>query len=121
MSQPTARLSIDVLAAPVEIYRDDWSIAHARASGVLDAFAAQGYLHAQDRMWHMDSARKQMEGRWAEWVGPAAVELDKLSRRTGAAEASRRDYDALSEESRQMCDAYAAGVNAWIAASERPL
>ncbi|GAB3304854.1 penicillin acylase family protein [Epidermidibacterium keratini] len=120
MSQPTA-LTIDVLDAPVSIYRDDWSIAHAQAQTVTDAFVAQGYLHAADRMWHMDSARKQMEGRWAEWVGPAGVELDKLNRRVGAAQASRRDYAALGNEARQMCDAYAAGVNAWIAQTERPL
>ncbi|MEO6957938.1 MAG: penicillin acylase family protein [Antricoccus sp.] len=98
----------------IEIYRDDWGIAHIRAKTRHDAFFAQGYVHAQDRMFHMDVARRQMSGRWAQWVGAAGVPLDSLARRLGADHASRRDYAALGAEAVAMCEAYSAGVNSYL-------
>jgi penicillin amidase len=103
------------------IYRDQWGIPHVRAASELDLFAAQGYAHASDRLWQMDASRRQMQGRWAEWAGPAAAEADKLARRLGASSTSIRDYGALGAEARAMVDAYAAGVNAFIAAGPLPM
>jgi penicillin G amidase len=109
------------VSQPVHIYRDEWHIPHVRARSMRDAFVGQGYAHAMDRLWQMDASRKQMEGRWSEWVGPGGVAADKLARRLGAAAASVRDYDALGAEARMMVDAYAAGVNAFIAAGPAPV
>lgn len=114
------RLTVAGLTGPVEVHRDRWGIPHIRARATADVFFAQGYVHAQDRLWQMEAARRRMEGRWAEWGGRAAVAADALARRLGAAPASRRDYAALSAETRAMLDAYAAGVNAFIAEG-RPL
>ncbi|HEX9034337.1 MAG TPA: penicillin acylase family protein, partial [Streptosporangiaceae bacterium] len=44
-----------------------------------------------------------------------------LARRLGAAAASVRDYEALGADARMMVDAYAAGVNAYIASGPVPL
>lgn len=107
-------ISLDVLDAPVDVYLDDWGIPHARAGSVHDAFVAQGFLHARDRLWQMDAVRRQIAGRWSEWVGSAGLEADKLARRLDAAGASRRDYDAIGDEARSMLTAYAEGVNGWI-------
>jgi penicillin amidase len=104
-----------------QIYRDRWGIPHVRAASMLDLFAAQGYAHARDRLWQMDACRRQMEGRWAEWTGPAGVRADALARRLGAGTSSLRDYGALGAEARSMVDAYAAGVNAFIAAGPLPM
>src|ERR1700729_449662 len=93
---------------PVHIYRDQWGIPHVRAQSVHDAFAGQGYAHAMDRFWQMDASRKLMEGRWAEWVGAAGVEADRLARRLRAAAASIRDYAVLGAEAKAMVDAYTA-------------
>src|SRR5262249_8382417 len=75
---------------PVRRYRDAWGIPHVRAHSVHDVFVGQGYAHAMDRLWQMDAARKQMEGRWAEWVGAAGLPADRLARRLRAAAASIR-------------------------------
>lgn len=105
----------------IDIYRDDWGIAHIRARTTHDIFFAQGFIHAKDRMFQMDVARRQMAGRWAEWVGPAGVPLDSLARRVGADDASRRDYEALGGEAIAMCEAYTAGVNSYLeSASQAP-
>ncbi len=103
------------LHAPVDIHRDTWGIPHVRARNAHDAFFAQGYAHAEDRLWQMDAARQRMQGRWSEWVGPSGVAADTLARRLGVVAACERDFAALQPASRAMLEAYAAGVNAWLA------
>ena len=82
----------------VDVHRDAWGIPHARARGTADAFFAQGYVHAQDRLWQMDAARRRMLGRWAEWEGSAGVAADTLARQLDVAGASQRDFAGLSGE-----------------------
>ena len=41
------------LEGRVEVWRDAQGISHIRAHSVHDAFPAQGFVHAQDRLWHM--------------------------------------------------------------------
>jgi penicillin amidase len=108
------------LVHPVQVYRDPWGIPHIQARCEQDAFFAQGYVHAQDRLWQMDACRLRMEGRWAEWAGPSAVAGDTLARRLGGRAASERDYAALGKPARQMLHAYSEGVNAYLAQG-RPL
>jgi penicillin G amidase len=126
MDDPGTQASADVLHGggwverPVHLYRDEWGIPHIRAHSVHDAFVGQGYVHAMDRFWQMDACRKQMEGRWAEWVGPAGVEADRLARRLRAGATSIRDYEALGADARTMVDAYTAGVNAYLLTHPAP-
>src|SRR5215472_11714452 len=61
-----------------------------------------------------------MEGWWAEWVGQAGLEADRLARRLRAAAASIRDYGELGREARAMVDAYADGVNAYLRTHPAP-
>jgi penicillin amidase len=106
---------------PVRLYRDEWGIPHVRAHSAHDAFVGQGYAHAMDRFWQMDASRKQMEGRWAQWVGAAGLPADRLARRLRAGAASIRDYQALGADARAMVDAYTAGVNAWLRTHPAPV
>jgi len=103
-------------SAPVTILRDGFGIPHIRAEGgATDTFRAQGLVHAQDRLFQMELNRRRALGRAAEWLGPPAAAGDVLARRLGVEAASRRDAAALSPEARAMIEAYAAGVNDWIA------
>ncbi len=102
------------LNGPVSIIRDRWGIPHAKAGSAADAFFAQGFVHAQDRLWQMEYDRRRAAGRWAELVGQAGVAQDMLMRRFGLYESSRRDYERLGAASRAMFDAYTAGVNAFV-------
>ncbi|MDB5316920.1 MAG: penicillin amidase, partial [Rhodospirillales bacterium] len=102
--------------APVTILRDGFGIPHIRAeAGAADAFRAQGLVHAQDRLFQMELNRRRALGRAAEWLGPVAVAGDMLARKLGIEAASRRDAAALSPEARAMLEAYAAGVNGFLA------
>ena len=102
------------LSQPVEVYRDSLGIPHIHAANEADAFFAQGFVTAQDRLWQMEFDRRRAVGRWAEVVGASAVNQDKLMRRFRLEESARADYAAVDEDTRAMLDSYAAGVNAFI-------
>src|SRR5215467_3071701 len=105
------------LDGPVEVIRDSRGVPHCRAVSEHDAFFAQGFLHAADRLWQMDYDRRRGLGRSAEVIGRAGVTGDALYRRVGLAAAVQRDLTALSAPARDMLAAYAAGVNALISRS----
>jgi penicillin amidase len=107
-------LAVPGLVGPVTVWRDAWGIPHIRAGTPADAYHALGFVHAQDRLFQMDLNRRRALGRTAEWFGPKAVSADALVRRLGMAAACERDYAALGFEAREMLDAYAAGVNAFL-------
>jgi penicillin amidase len=102
------------LHGPVDLWRDPEGVPHARAASLHDAFFAQGFAHAQDRLWHMEYDRRRAYGRWAEVAGPAGVGQDVLARRLGLGRSARADYEGAAPETRAMLDAYAAGVNAFL-------
>ncbi|MCB8883803.1 penicillin acylase family protein [Acidisoma cellulosilytica] len=104
-----------------ETWRDPWGIPHIKAPGRHEAFAALGYVHAEDRLWQMEGLLRRGTGRYAEWVGQPAVAGDMLARRLDTAGASQRDFAALGDDARTMLEAYAGGVNAFIATGRRPV
>ena len=104
----------------VTVWRDAWGIPHVRAANARDAWFAQGFVTAQDRLWAMEYDRRRAVGRWAEVVGESATDQDLQLRRHRLADAARADYAAAGPRARAMLDAYAAGVNAFIA-SDAPL
>ena len=110
----TGTVELNGLDAAAEVYRDEWGIPHVKAESELDAFFAQGFVTAQDRLWHMEYDRRRGSGRWAEVVGPQALGQDKLMRRFRLAASAKADYDACYEHTRRIFEAYAAGVNAYI-------
>src|SRR5262245_27938934 len=104
----------------IVVHRDEWGIPHARASTAHDAFFAQGYVQAQDRLFQLDYDRRRAYGRWSEVVGARGLEFDVFTRRCGLRAASVREYEALTPEARMVLDAYAAGVNAWLDGGATP-
>ena len=116
--QLTGTLRLTGLDAPVEVFRDAYGIPHVRAAGERDAFFAQGFVTAQDRLWQMEYDRRRGAGRWAEAVGPPALEQDKLMRRFRLEASARADYQAVADHTRAMLDAYAEGVNSFIEDSD---
>ncbi|WP_424814491.1 penicillin acylase family protein [Roseococcus sp. YIM B11640] len=108
-------LRVPGLQAGVTILRDELGVAHIRAGSMHDAFFAQGFCHAQDRLFQMELNLRRALGRSAEWLGASAFGADALSRRLGVEAASRRDAAALGADAKAMIEAYAAGVNAFIA------
>jgi penicillin amidase len=103
------------LKGPVEVLRDRWGVPHIYADAAEDLFFAQGYVHAQDRLWQMEFQRRVGSGRLSEVVGEAALELDRFFRVMGLNRAAQAEAEALDDETRRALEAYAAGVNAYMA------
>ena len=111
-------LDLPGLEDVVEIYRDPYGVPHVRARTVHDAFFAQGFVTAQDRLWHMEHDRRWAYGRWAEYAGEVAAAQDVFMRRLQLRQSVEGDYAAVNAETRAMFDAYTGGVNAFIDTSE---
>lgn len=102
------------LHGEVEIVRDASGVPHIYAGDDHDLLFAQGFVHAQDRLWSMDFDRRLASGRLSELVGPSALDFDKFLRTLGSLRTAERDLAALEEETRELLRAYCAGVNAFI-------
>jgi penicillin G amidase len=109
------------LSGPVTVTRDQWGVPHIKASTDLDAFWAEGYVHAQDRLWQMELNRRTGAGRLSEILGDAALEQDKFLRTWGFYRAAQASEAALSDRTRAILAAYSAGVNAFISEGKLPL
>ncbi|KPJ49025.1 MAG: hypothetical protein AMJ38_04110 [Dehalococcoidia bacterium DG_22] len=107
-------VSLKGLDSSVEVIRDRWGVPHIYAGSVRDAVFGQGYVHAQDRLWHLELARRMASGGLAEVFGPLALDADRLLRRVGLRRAAEAELAQLAEAVRQNMEAYAAGVNAFI-------
>jgi penicillin amidase len=108
-------LSLSGLDAPVDVYRDKYGIPHIYASTTHDLFFAQGYVHAQDRFWQMDFWRHIGSGRLSEMFGDSQVDTDKFLRTLGWGRVAQQELGALDPQSLAILDAYAQGVNAYLA------
>jgi penicillin amidase len=107
-------VTIAGLDGEVEIIRDGNGVPHIYAGTVHDLFLAQGYVHAQERFWQMDTWRHIGSGRVSEMFGDDQVETDAFLRAMGWRELAEQQYAAASELGRDALDAYAAGVNAYL-------
>lgn len=116
-------LTVPGLHTPVKVIRDSWGVPHIYADNAPDLFMAQGYVHAQDRLWQMELHRRIGHGRLAEIFGAIAVDSDRLLRVLGLGRAARREAELLDGELHMAINAYVRGVNAYLArhASRLPI
>ena len=114
LPQTDGRLTIQALDALVTVRRDAAGIAHIYGDTPHDLFLAQGYVHAQERLWQMEVWRHISSGRLSELFGASTLDQDRFIRTLGWRQAAQRDLDAIGAEAREALDAYAEGVNAYI-------
>lgn len=103
------------LGAEVTVARDELGIPTIVADTAHDLFAAQGYVHAQDRFWEMDFRRHVTSGRLAELFGASQLPTDRFLRTLGWHRVAEQEVAALDETTRGYYEAYAEGVNAYLA------
>ena len=77
---PTLGYLVTGLDKPVEILVDTWGIPHIYAKSQYDAFFAQGFNAARDRLWQIDLWRRRGLGKLAEVFGASMVERDHAAR-----------------------------------------
>jgi penicillin amidase len=121
LPQTDGTLTTSGLHAPVEIVRDRWGVPHIYAASNADLFFAQGYVHAQDRLWQMELQRRTALGQLAEIFGPSALDSDRFLRILGFGRVARQEALALGDPEREAVVAYCRGVNAFLTANPRRL
>lgn len=117
--QSTEPHKIIGLDKPAEILIDEWGIPHIYAQTLYDAFVAQGYAAARDRLWQMDLWRKRGLGEMAKDFGPAWVENDQAARSVLYRGNMYREWLAYGSDAKRVAQAFVAGVNAFIAETEQ--
>ena len=105
---------------PGQITRDANGVAHIRAFTDEDAVFLNGWVHAEDRLFHMDENRRTANGTLAELLGSAALPSDIQLRTLGLGRAATLSQLEYSPRMTRLLAAYAAGVNAWVAANPLP-
>ena len=121
LAQTDGTLQLQGLHAPVEVIRDHWGAPHIYASNVPDALFAQGFVHAQDRLWQMEFNRRLVAGRLAEVLGATPLPVDRWMRILGMRRVAEAEVALLRPDVRAEVDAYVAGINAFIARGKLPI
>ena len=85
-----------------------------------DAARALGYLHASERMFQMDILRRVGQGRMAEIRGADLLPVDKFIRTIGFYREAETSLSSLSPWAQKRLEAYAEGVNAFLASHALP-
>ncbi len=124
------------LDGAVTIARDAFGVPGVFGGSLADVAFGMGYACAEDRLFQMDLMRVALRGELASVLGArpvddalpfrlprgaTLVDLDAFTRALGFRGAAEASYAIASAEARAWLDAYAAGVNAFVATGRRPL
>ena len=109
------------LSNPVIVTYDSLGVPSISASSVPDLLFAQGYITAQDRLWQMDMTRRYASGDLSAVLGPEYVKIDREQRILGLRQVAERSVANMTAAQRAQFEAYAAGVNAYIAQHQKTL
>ncbi|MBI3468799.1 MAG: penicillin acylase family protein [Planctomycetes bacterium] len=121
LPQIDGTLNVPGLSASVEIIRDRWGVPHIYAANSHDLYFAQGFVHAQDRLWQMELGRRTATGRLSEVFGPLALDTDRLTRAFGFHRLAQADLASADAETRAVLAAYTQGINAFLQSPSRTM
>jgi penicillin amidase len=107
-------LQLEGLSAPVIVTRDALGIPTVRGASRADVARATGFLHAQERFFQMDLARRRAAGELAALVGSRALIADRQIRMHRFRAGAHRALDMMEPGWRAILDAYTAGVNSGL-------
>ena len=115
LPQTEGRIELRGPKAAIRIERDADGVPRITAQDDDDAAFGLGFAHAQDRLFQMELQRRYAAGRLAEIFGPKAAPVDKQMRVLGLYRAAESEIAYLSPAVNRAFQAYAAGVNAFLA------
>jgi penicillin amidase len=114
LPQTSGSLTVPGLSGSVKVVRDQWGVPHIYADNLSDLFCAQGFIHAQDRLWQMELNRRTAAGRLSEVFGQIALDTDRTTRAFGFHRLGLSDWSGASADVREAIHAYTKGVNAYL-------
>ncbi|WP_298482446.1 penicillin acylase family protein [uncultured Chloroflexus sp.] len=115
LPQTTGEIQVRGIGGPVTIVRDSDGVAHISGTTETDVAFGLGFVHAQERLWQMEVQRRIGHARLSEVFGETTLRTDKFLRTLGVARAARSTLAKFDNETLAILEAYAAGVNAFLA------
>ncbi len=117
----TASWALPGLSKAAHVVRTEGGVAHIYASNATDLARVHGFVAARDRFFVMDLLRRLGRGKVAGLFGSFGLATDVRSRAIGMPAVAERLLGQTSPELLAVFDAYAEGINAYIAevAAER--
>ena len=100
--------------APVTATRDKQGTVSITAKDSLDAMRALGFVHAQERFFEMDLARRSAAGELSALLGSATIKMDKEKRQHRLRVRMTAQWEKISAEDREWIGIYTQGVNAGL-------
>ncbi|MGY1781947.1 penicillin acylase family protein [Geodermatophilus sp. SYSU D01036] len=102
------------LTEPAQIIVDRWGVPHIYAATTYDAFRAQGFNAARDRLWQIDFWRRRGLGRLSEVFGAEHVERDRAARLFLFRGDAHADWLSYGSDTKRASTAFVEGVNAFV-------
>lgn len=96
---------------------DVLGVPYIEAKSEADAYQAQGYLVARERMFQMDLLRRAANGELSEIFGPSALPADRLMRTVGIRRIAEDEVGHLTPLAKAALDQYCLGVNRYLSAN----
>jgi len=115
LAQVDGTIELPILQGEVTVITDEHGVPHIKAETEHDLYIAQGYVQAQHRIFQMELSRRQASGMLSEVVGESAINQDKYFRTLGLRRAAEASYEIYTDESKEVLQLFADGVNAYIA------
>ena len=114
-SQREGVIALPSLQAEVRVLRGDDGVPYVYAESLDDALVAQGFLHAQDRLFQLELYKYVAYGRLAEFIGEHGLRNDRIVRLLDIAGFARAQLARISPAERNFLQRYLDGVNDYIA------
>ncbi len=111
LPKTSGTIELEGLEGSVRVRRDRWGVPHIDA-GPRDIWFAEGFCHAQDRLFQMDFYRRVASGRLSELAGPETLPVDRLMLTLGIRAAALAEESSLDPRAQAVLERFCAGVNA---------
>lgn len=99
----------------VKILRDDYGIPHIFGKTDSDTAFGLAYAHAEDDFPTIVESMLQSRGEMASFAGAEHAPVDFIAKLLRVEQTAANGYPSLPEKVRKLCDAYADGLNFYVA------
>jgi len=122
LPQTEGTLKFTGMEHPVTVYRDKWGVPHIYAETTADAMRAQGFIHAQERLWQMELYRRIATGTAASVMGKDLLETDIAIRTLGLHKVVDQDLELFKNNKElPLLEAYSQGINQYLSTAKNSL
>jgi len=116
LAQLDGETTVPGATGTITVERDALGVPTITAGSRLDVARGLGFVHAQDRFFQMDLARRRAAGELSELFGPIALKVDTRTRVLRLRARAQRVIELATPEERALLNAYVDGVNAGLRA-----